>query len=341
MRTVSAFVVALSVVLLLRGTAFCSPPRYPGVAGVGSNLQEESGLKHPAEAQATQEMIQNAKGNLAIEKKWELDPLSRPKFNLIPAADIDKYRYTDRYLFDLGDAEISHYFILQEDYVFRNLDGRFDKIPAGFIWDGASIPKDFGAIGLEVGNTRYNSAIAEGLVHDYMYRNPQRYTKKEADELFYDNLMRCKNPDAMAMYEGVDLSREAAKSYRRHWNNQRQGYYNVFTPEFYAKNLKTFQGGNDSTSGKKAESTQQPDLHNLNLDDKNGDWCKCDQPGCTANMDVKNGNVVFGCRKCNKVNVKYAKMALELEQKMMAAGEKGEWHGPNAEANAHKAANSN
>ena len=81
----------------------------------------------------------------------------------------------------------------------------------------------------------------------------------------------------------------------------------------------------------------QPDLHNLNLDDSNGDWCKCNQPGCSANMDAKNGNVVFGCTKCKKVNVKYAKMALELEKIMKAAGTTPTWHGPNAEANAHKA----
>ena len=39
-----------------------------------------------------------------------------------------------------------------------------------------------------------------------------------------------------------------------------------------------------------------------------------------------------------QVNVKYARMALELEQKMKAAGENGEWIGANAEASAHKAA---
>lgn len=79
-------------------------------------------------------------------------------------------------------------------------------------------------------------------------------------------------------------------------------------------------------------------LQSINLDDPNGDWCKCSQPGCSANMDVENGYVLFGCTKCNKINVKYAKMALELEQKMVAAGRKGEWCGPNAEANAHRAA---
>ena len=87
-----------------------------------------------------------------------------------------------------------------------------------------------------------------------------------------------------------------------------------------------------------ATETKQPDLHSLNLDDPNGDWCKCKQPGCRANMDAKKGYVIFGCIKCKKVNVKYAKMALELEQKMKDAGNTPKWFGQNAKENAHKAA---
>ena len=86
----------------------------------------------------------------------------------------------------------------------------------------------------------------------------------------------------------------------------------------------------------------QSDLHSLNLDDPNGDWCKCEErgekPGCKANMDPVKGYVFFGCTKCKKVNVKYAKMALELEQKMKDAGVQGTWFGQNAKENAHKAA---
>ncbi len=84
---------------------------------------------------------------------------------------------------------------------------------------------------------------------------------------------------------------------------------------------------------------RQPDLHSLNLDDPNGDWCKCAEPGCSANMEAnERGYVLFGCTKCKKVNVKYAKMALELEQRMKDAGVASQWHGQNAEANAHRAA---
>ena len=118
MKTVSLFIIALFV-LLLRCPAFCSTPRHPGVTGVGDNPQEGTVSTQQTEAQSIQELIQNAKGNLATEKKWELDPLSRPKFNLIPAADIGKYRYTDRYLFDLDDAEISHYLSCKKTMCFE------------------------------------------------------------------------------------------------------------------------------------------------------------------------------------------------------------------------------
>lgn len=84
--------------------------------------------------------------------------------------------------------------------------------------------------------------------------------------------------------------------------------------------------------------SDQCDLHALDLDNTNGDWCKCKEPGCRADMDVDKGYVMFGCSVCGKVNVKYAKMALELEQRMNEAGKEGHWYGPNAEDNAHKAA---
>lgn len=90
------------------------------------------------------------------------------------------------------------------------------------------------------------------------------------------------------------------------------------------------------------DKSSHPDLHSLDLDDPKGDWCKCEErgekPGCKANMDPVKGYVFFGCTKCKKVNVKYAKMALELEQKMKDAGVQGTWFGQNAKENAHKAA---
>ena len=100
------------------------------------------------------------------------------------------------------------------------------------------------------------------------------------------------------------------------------------------------KGKSQASPKQTGEISPQPDIHDLNLDDPNGDWCKCAEPGCSANMDDKTGLVIFGCTKCKKVNVKYARMALELEQRMKAAGETPTWYGENAEALAHGAAES-
>lgn len=288
------------------------------------------------------QLLQNAHDHIAHERKWELEPLSSPKVDLIPASDITKYPHVNRYL-DLGDSEISHYYILQEDYVFRNLDGRFDKIPAGFIWDGASIPKWTGLPGvLDVGNTRYSSALSEGLIHDYMYRNPQRYTKKEADDLLYDNLVRCKNPNPMKIYLGVDKGGDA--SYLRHWRNQKEGRYDEFDAEFYANNLKIQRGKMDGSPDKNAVqgSISMEDLKKMNLDDANGDWCKCDDPGCCNTFRVISGKHVGGirffCGKCGKVNVEFAKEAVKYERIIKGEGGTPQWRGVNSEEMAKKAA---
>lgn len=167
--------------------------------------------------------------------------LSRPNVGLISSAEILNYPYVNRYLTELDDKDISHYYILREDYTFQDLSGESITIPAGFIWDGASIPT-VAEMALEVGNTRYNSALAEGLIHDYMYRDPRRFSKEDADDLLYVNLVRCGNADPIAIYEGVHVA--GGDSYQGHKKRQDQGLYDVFTPEFYKENMKTFQDEN-------------------------------------------------------------------------------------------------
>lgn len=172
--------------------------------------------------------------------------LPRPNVGLISSDEISNYPSVNRYLTELDDKDISHYYILREDYMFQDLSGGSITIPAGFIWDGASIPSHRnGRIGalvefsLEGGNTRYNSALAEGLIHDYMYRDPRRFTKEDADDLLYVNLMRCGNANPIAIYEGVHVA--GGDSYQGHKKRQDQGLYDVFTPEFYNKNKAIYQ----------------------------------------------------------------------------------------------------
>ena len=168
------------------------------------------------------------------------NPLTSPIYGLIPAANIREYPHADTYL-DLSDADVSHYFILKEDYVFQNLDGRSYSIPAGFIWDGASIAKWLGAVPglLEVGNTRYNSALAEGLIHDYMYRNPQQFTKEESDNLFYENLKRNNNLNPRVISTGVKVF--GGSAYLGHaFNRIFHAYWFDKLPDFYANNLRLY-----------------------------------------------------------------------------------------------------
>ena len=175
------------------------------------------------------------------------EPPISPKYGLIPAANIREYPHTDTYL-DLRDADVSYYFILKEDYVFQNLDGRSYNIPAGFIWDGASIAKWLGAVPglLEVGNTRYNSALAEGLIHDYMYRNPQQFTKKESDDLFYENLKRNNNLNPKVMSAGVKIF--GGRAYLGHaFNRISHEYWFDKLPDFYANNLRLYQRSIDTS----------------------------------------------------------------------------------------------
>ncbi len=287
-------------------------------------------------------------------------PLKKPKCGLVPAADIRNYPFVDRYL-DLDDPEISHYFILQEDYVFEGLGGQQYVIPAGFIWDGASISKEVAQQFLEVGNTRYVSAISEGLIHDWMYRNPQKYKKDEADLLFYVNLLRCKNPDSQKMYAGVAVG--GGSSYNRHVDNARRGLYDGFTSELYKKNTAIYKSGQTAHNPEVAVRDQQDtrdeqldekvsrakpvsmdDLKKMDLDDSNGDWCQCANPGCAKEINRENGKlksfyIGFRCAHCKKVNVKFAKEALCYEKLIKDAGGDSQWLGQNAEADAKTAGN--
>lgn len=73
----------------------------------------------------------------------------------------------------------------------------------------------------------------------------------------------------------------------------------------------------------------------FDVDDDSYDWCLCAEPSGvfeTAEM------VSFLCSKCLKVNREYARKALALEQRLQAQGKPAYWQGPNAEANARRAA---
>ena len=243
MRTLARLVLALSAAVLLSGLGFASPPRHPGMNWAQKNADNFMCGIDPV-CRMSKALIPSEEriSKMTTAYKRDSNALSRPNVGLISSSEVSGYPYVDRYLTELDDKDISHYYILREDYKFEDLSGGSITIPAGFIWDGASIHKVIGAIALEVGNTRYNSALSEGLIHDFMYRDPRRFSKEEADDLFYVNLMRCRNANPIAIYEAVKVV--GGNSYQGHKKRQDQGLYDVFTTEFYKENMKIFQDEN-------------------------------------------------------------------------------------------------
>lgn len=117
-----------------------------------------------------------------------------------------------------------------------------------------------------------------------------------------------------------------------------------------AKSLKALLGrelGDEVQSGEKvcqeAKPVSMDDLKKMNLDDKNGDWCQCANPGCVNTFKVVNGKhegyLTFVCSHCKKVNVGFAREALKYEGIIKGEGGTPQWFGPNAEANAKAAGN--
>ena len=241
--------------------------------------------------------IQGKRSVVDAALKRSSEPLKIPKCGLVSNADIKNYPLVDKYL-TLDDPEISYYFILQENYAFDGLDGSRNVIPAGFIWDGASIPKDFRVtlpiveiemkipnVLLEVGNTRYSSAISEGLVHDWMYRNPMKYSKEDADLLFYVNAVRCKNPNPLKMYEAVNL--KGFDAYNGHVENVKKGFYDEFSAEFYDRNTTIYQSCQTSHAPKEDQSAEK-----VRHDEKN--VCVADKiPDLTNLIDLMNQAIEY------------------------------------------------
>ena len=212
--------------------------------------------------------------------KKHSETLSRPNVDLISSDEVSGYPYVDRYLNEqLGDKDITHYYILCEDYKFQDLSGENITIPAGFIWDGASIPRNawayYPVAGLDAGNSRYNSALAEGLIHDYMYRDSQRFSKEDADDLLYVNLVRCGNANPKKIYKAVQVA--GGDSYQGHKNRQDQGLYDVFTPEFYKENMTIYQS---------CRASHKPKVFDRDSQCKKND--QLEEMVCHANPDVLN-----------------------------------------------------
>lgn len=85
-----------------------------------------------------------------------------------------------------SDAQGNVYTLLEPLYC-RGL-----SIPAGFKSDGASVPRLFWRVVFPPGDA---CALRAAIIHDYIYRHhPAGWTRKAADQLFYDLLIRDGTP---------------------------------------------------------------------------------------------------------------------------------------------------
>ena len=60
------------------------------------------------------------------------------------------------------------------------------KIPEGFIWDGASLPRAVWSI---IGSPFVGKYQKASLIHDYMCNNKSEYTLKYANKVFYTTMI--------------------------------------------------------------------------------------------------------------------------------------------------------
>ena len=180
-----------------------------------------------------------------IYYKKQHSQIERPKIAFI---NIDDYCET-RDLLGIEKDEKGPFAILTEDYTFYDLDGTAVTIPKGFIFDGASFPDGgflkfliHGAVGIPGGRYDYRT-LASGLIHDYMYRNPESnptYTKDYADLMFMINSDIAGHPNPRSLWTAVQEG--GGSAYRRHQKNRDKGLYaKTFTSEYYRHNMEIYE----------------------------------------------------------------------------------------------------
>ena len=198
------------------------------IQGIWNNFKKDP-LKHP--------LVQYYKEHYAN--------ITAPKVAFV---NIDDYCMT-RDLLGIKKNEKGPFVILTEDYTYRDLDGTERTIPAGFIFDGASVPNwtRFFVQGTPLDPT----LLVPGLIHDYMYRcgvyeynkeilNGGMDLKAYADMMLYVNSYIAGNQNPSAIYAGVTIEvpifNDAGDAFDWHIHHEKE-YYQTFTPEYYKHNL--------------------------------------------------------------------------------------------------------
>lgn len=174
-----------------------------------------------------------------------------PSVPKVAFINIDDFPET-RDALGIESDEVGPFAMLTEDYVFYDLDGRATTIPKGFVFDGASFPKGtlakfliHGAAGVH-GSAYDPTVLAAGLIHDYMYRNPDGnplYTQEYADMMIAVNATISGNRSAMEIWEGLWLA--GSKAYGGHADRRQNGDYEIFTEKYYSREYGRYVGLRD------------------------------------------------------------------------------------------------
>lgn len=146
--------------------------------------------------------------------------------------NIDDYPET-RDALGIQPDEKGPFAMLLEPYTFYDLDGSAVTIPAGMVFDGASVP-DLAHYFI-MGTSFDPTLLAPGLIHDYMYRNPDKYDKDYADMMIFVNAYLSRSPNPAEIWEGLYFG--GGKAYDGHVARQREGQYMIFTDGYYKDNL--------------------------------------------------------------------------------------------------------
>lgn len=96
-------------------------------------------------------------------------------------------------------------FRLMQPIVVKWQDKPAVIVPWGFLSDGASVPRAFWRLVFPKGDEK---ALRAAFVHDFLYRrHPEGWTRAEADQLFYELLLKDGVPQwrAWLAYQGVRL----------------------------------------------------------------------------------------------------------------------------------------
>ena len=104
-------------------------------------------------------------------------------------------------------------FELTEDWYYKGY-----KVHKGFYTDLASVPKPLNGIIPAQGDYSYSA-----LLHDFLYTWPHKMSRKEVDQLFYNNMVE----DGVSKWKAKVMYRAVRWFGGKHFNRTGEDYYEI------------------------------------------------------------------------------------------------------------------